>query len=325
MVRERTENKQERRESATNIRGGIGVRKRLEEEALRTTYRLNGVQTGSIVARAHDRYRGDFTKGYDLGILARKTSQTVFIQWLGDEDLTYYSQGDARYEVDRGRWKFLGVPRKDPLNPDDPTMDALTELRRNAMMMVRQIAATPPTEESKTEEDAMSESKAAQERRMAQEAAKSGSLAERDTYTAKQVATRLGTDAKTMRKFFRSQHSTVEPVGQGGRYEFDAGDMPQIKAEFTAWQKKSKARTNGTNGTARKGMQQIAKTIAPKVVEELDEDDPENEIDAEYVEATIMAQYDQEVVAQDREPTAEELEEVADLDLDLDDLDAEED
>src|SRR5690606_29903036 len=56
-----------------------------------------------------------------------------------------------------------------------------------------------------------------------------------DTLTAKQVATRIGTDAKTLRKFFRSPASTVEPVGQGGRYEFAKEDLEKIKAEFEKW------------------------------------------------------------------------------------------
>lgn len=68
------------------------------------------------------------------------------------------------------------------------------------------------------------------------QAAKNGNYQERDSYTAKQVAMRCGSDAKTMRKFFRSSHSTIEPVGQGGRYEFEAADLPKIKKEFIAWQ-----------------------------------------------------------------------------------------
>ena len=78
-------------------------------------------------------------------------------------------------------------------------------------------------------------SHAAAEREAAQKALRNGELKDRDTYTAKQVAYRLGTDAKTLRKFFRSSHSTVEPVGQGGRYEFESSDMPQIKKEFAGW------------------------------------------------------------------------------------------
>ena len=78
-------------------------------------------------------------------------------------------------------------------------------------------------------------SNAAAERAAAQGALRKGELRERDSYTAKQVAMRCGTDAKTMRKFFRSNHSTTEAVGQGGRYEFDAKDLPKIKEEFAAW------------------------------------------------------------------------------------------
>lgn len=78
-------------------------------------------------------------------------------------------------------------------------------------------------------------SKAAQERARAQEKLARGEWKELDTYTAKQIAVRLGTDGKTLRKFFRSKHSTVQPVGQGRRYEFDKEDLPKIKREFDAW------------------------------------------------------------------------------------------
>ena len=65
-----------------------------------------------------------------------------------------------------------------------------------------------------------------------------------DTLTAKQVATRIGTDAKTLRKFFRSPASTVEAVGQGGRYEFAKADLPKIKAEFEKWNSKKPTRVS---------------------------------------------------------------------------------
>lgn len=62
----------------------------------------------------------------------------------------------------------------------------------------------------------------------------------RPEYSAKQVATKLGIDAKTMRKFFRSPASTVTPVGFGGRYSILAEDMPRVEEEFTKW-KQNKA------------------------------------------------------------------------------------
>ena len=72
-----------------------------------------------------------------------------------------------------------------------------------------------------------------------------------NTLTAKQVATRIGTDAKSLRKFFRSPASTVEAVGQGGRYEFDKADLPKIKAEFEAWNSKKPARTTRSASAAK--------------------------------------------------------------------------
>lgn len=148
-------------------------------------------------------------------------------------------------------------------------------------------------------------SHAAAERAAAQHALKNGSLQERDTYTAKQVAIRCGTDPKTMRKFFRSNHSTVEPVGQGGRYEFDAADLPKIKKEFNAWQSKAKARTAPK---PKLEPQQIAKAAQDSV-----DEDPDGDFTMEQVAAAIER-------AQDEEPTEEELAELEDLDLDLEDL-----
>lgn len=287
--------KRERYERA-NMRGGLGVRKRLSEESLRETYRLNGVQTGSVVVRAHDKYFADFSKGYDIGVLVRKTASTVQVHWYGEEEITSYSQGDARYEVDRGRWKFLGVMQGNPLDPANPLVDALTKLRQNARMSMPANAGTPPTEETDSEM-AREMSKAAQERAMAQAATKNGQLQERDTYTAKQVATRCGTDSKTMRKFFRSSHSTVDPVGQGGRYEFDAKDMPKIKAEFDAWRKKAQSRQ--TKPAPKNGIPLDRVADAIERAQEVEE--------AEHLTPEEI---------NDLEPTPEELEELEGIDLD---------
>jgi hypothetical protein len=55
------------------------------------------------------------------------------------------------------------------------------------------------------------------------------------TYSAKQVASRIGTDAKTLRKFFRDPKSGFDAVGQGGRYDFTEDSVPVIKKAFDAW------------------------------------------------------------------------------------------
>lgn len=296
----------------------MGVRKRLSEDSLKTSYRLNGVQTGSAVARTRDRF-GRWEHGYYLGIIVRRTASVVQIKWWGDPDNIHtYKQGDARYEVERGRWKILGILRGNPLEPDNPLADALTGMLGDYKMLASASAddPTPPTEEN---EDMADQSHAAAEREAAKRALANGDLKERETYTAKQVASRCGTDSKTMRKFFRSSHSTVEPVGQGGRYEFDAKDFPKIKKEFDSWRKRSQSRST----QPKLEPQQIRKAAEDSAAEDGD-------FTADQVADAIQDQIDQEEAADswgnsmDREPSPEELEEGAE-DLDLDDLDAEDD
>ncbi len=60
-------------------------------------------------------------------------------------------------------------------------------------------------------------------------------MPEEKQFSAKQVATRVGTDAKQLRKFFRDPKSGYTAVGQGGRYDFPESDLPKIKAAFDTW------------------------------------------------------------------------------------------
>lgn len=294
------------------MRGGLGVRKRLSEESLRPSYRLNGVRTGFAVARCYDKY-GRWEGGFTVGIIVRKTVSSVQIRWADDpENIKSYDQGDARYEVDRGRWKILGAVQSSPLDSDDPIRSALTSLRESARMASSADAGSPSTEGNKTEESedmAREMSNAAAERAAARRALQNGDLHDRDTYTAKQIAARCGTDSKTMRKFFRSAHSTVEPVGQGGRYEFDAADLPKIKREFATWRKKAKARTS-----------------VPKPADSTPEEVVQAEVDE--FNAKINSKEMSDILAEagvddEEEPTEEELAELEELDLD--DLDAQDD
>lgn len=55
------------------------------------------------------------------------------------------------------------------------------------------------------------------------------------TYSAKQVASRIGTDAKQLRKFLRDPNSGYEAVGQGGRYDFPESELAKVAAAFTTW------------------------------------------------------------------------------------------
>ena len=60
-------------------------------------------------------------------------------------------------------------------------------------------------------------------------------MTEEQTFSAKQVARRIGTDAKTFRKWLRSTSSPYPAVGQGQRYEFPCDDLPEIDKKFKAW------------------------------------------------------------------------------------------
>jgi hypothetical protein len=94
------------------------------------------------------------------------------------------------------------------------------------------------------------------------------------TFSAKQVATKLNTDAKTIRKFFRSAASTTEAVGQGGRYEFLESDLPQIKEEFEKWNSGQSRRAPKAEGddtpTPKKSR---SKKAAVEELVELEDDD----------------------------------------------------
>lgn len=127
-----------------------------------------------------------------------------------------------------------------------------------------------------------------------------------ETLTAKQVATRIGTDAKTLRKFFRSSNSTVEAVGQGGRYEFAKEDLEKIRSEFTNWNTNKPAR-------APKGSKSTADAEPKRKVEDIPEEDLELDDDELEDSGSSADEVDDEL--EDDELEDDE------LDLELDDED----
>lgn len=110
-----------------------------------------------------------------------------------------------------------------------------------------------------------------------------------NTLQAKQVATILGTEAKTLRQFFRSEASTVEAVGSGGRYEFLETDVPKIKEEFEAWKAAHASRGRGRpagSGGGRKAKKVAEAEIIEEVeeIEELEIEELDDEIDEDDLE-----------------------------------------
>lgn len=135
------------------------------------------------------------------------------------------------------------------------------------------------------------------------------------TYTAKQLARKLNTDPKTLRKFLRSKESPIEAVGQGGRYEFDADAAKLIAKGFKGW--------GGVKPTKLKD--EVADEALEEVTDEETEPEPPKKRAprkpraSKTVEPPVVEDAVEEL--EDLEPAAEELEEIEDLDDLFDELD----
>lgn len=146
-------------------------------------------------------------------------------------------------------------------------------------------------DEADLEEDEVDDEPAKPAAKAKAPAKKKAAKEESGTLAAKQVATILGTEAKTLRQFFRSPASTVEAVGSGGRYEFNESDIDKIKSEFEAWKAGHAARGAKRDGTAapkKRGRRGAAVEVVEADVEEVEEleieeleEDAELELDDE--------------------------------------------
>lgn len=54
------------------------------------------------------------------------------------------------------------------------------------------------------------------------------------TMTSADVAREIGTDAKTLRRFLRTDPTFNNP-GSGGRYDFQPSDIPAVRKRFAQW------------------------------------------------------------------------------------------
>lgn len=91
-----------------------------------------------------------------------------------------------------------------------------------------------------------------------------------------EVAQQLGITSKELRKFLRSNTSTFQAVGSGGRYTFDAEDLPTLRARFAEWKG---GKTTATKPTPRN-------TGTTRVVRQRTQRDRDREVWAE--EGTIQ-------------------------------------
>lgn len=206
-----------------------------------------------------DRF-GRWELGVRLGTLMRQTRDSVWILWDHQQDYEVWSQGDARYELDRGRWRITGPSKLNPL-------EAIAGVSKSSPG-IGAPALTSPNGHGKID---LSPRTGRGDDRGEQEMAEQSA-----TLSAKQVATKLGTDAKTFRRFLRSNACTVEPVGQGGRYEFHTKDVGSLKEQFSSW-RNGKAPAKASKGVPAKGANPAKRTKTedpPKRKKHTIDDDP---------------------------------------------------
>ena len=66
-------------------------------------------------------------------------------------------------------------------------------------------------------------------------------VTETKTLTPKDLAEKLSTDSKTVRRFLRKAHGDDAP-GQGGRWAIQAAQVAKLRKEFETWQKAEEER-----------------------------------------------------------------------------------
>lgn len=132
-------------------------------------------------------------------------------------------------------------------------------------------------------------------------------MSETPVMTTSEVASELGTDPKTLRKFFRSDKCDIEPVGQGKRYAITADDIDDLKTSFALWAGgKAKKADDDSEPAADKAP---AKAKAPRKSRTKKAADP-----------APLPDEDEDLEFDASEPTAEDLAEVED-ELDMGDDD----
>lgn len=225
---------------------------------------------------------------YSRNQLVKKTLGELRKIWTEDEarDITDFDDDHKKSDIIDALLEIEDEELEDELEDE---LDDEEEAEVEAEVEVEEEEVTvddeeeddlelPDEEEPDVEEDDIEEEAPKPAAKKSRKAKKSDDDEGSGTLAAKQVATILGTEAKTLRQFFRSPASTVEAVGSGGRYEFREEDIDKIKSEFDAWKAGHGARGNkrtGEGGSSKKSR----KTEAPVIeeVEELEIEDLEDE------------------------------------------------
>jgi len=87
------------------------------------------------------------------------------------------------------------------------------------------------------------------------------------TLTTKELAEKLDTSPKTLRRFIRSDvkasGGTVgeDTPGKGGRYSFESSDVPTLKKSFKAWTKSQEEARAARLAKAQEAEAEVEETV----------------------------------------------------------------
>lgn len=273
-------------------------------------YQLPAQQEGTRVSLAKSRLGADH-RGTYMGTVVQCTGSRLFIVW--DDDAEFYEEwdrGDCRYWVDRGLMRFTAPPKKRRLRlpPDElvcRTCGAKGKARKKCPVEHKGPGALKPEEWATEEGGDSALTPSPRSDKMTQStdhggeppAEEGNTTMTTEMISAKAAAIELGTDARTLRKFLRSDHCSFEAAGQGARYEFTSKQLKKLKKEFEGWRDKSSGKSNTDK---KKTTDKLADVLAEEDIEEIDESELTTDDEAEMDLDDLVG------------PTDEELEELDD-------------
>jgi hypothetical protein len=235
--------------------------------------------------------------GRMLGRVQAHMGDRISILWDDANEAETWRSEDCRYKVDRGLMIFTAPPkpRRIRIAKDKLVCKQCGELRKGCDCP-RVGAAKPEERVNRNHPDQLvgssnlsltgeepEDSMYMKPRGHTPRTEERQTMTETKTFSAKEVARELGTDARTLRKFLRSDASPVEPPGQGGRYEFTSKQVKKVKRAFDAWGTK-KTTTKTTKSLPLKDAEEVLNTDDPADLEDLDGPNDEDLIDLDDID-----------------------------------------
>lgn len=269
-----------------------------------------------------------------MGTIVGTRGNNVFVVWDDEEDVNaVYDSSDLRYCLDRGLLRLTApprprrerIPREKLVCPTcghsgrkrcgcpragarKPEEWGTTPLRG---IIMRQVPAEgnenkfhPRTLTGDAAHGKLASSSLPTDRKGMTMAEETQTEAAVTTLSPKDLAARVGTDAKGFRRFLRSDHSGVEDAGQGNRYAFTEAEADSLVERYQAWtngkgERKPRSETEGAKRNRSKGKKgdvaeldfesakrrEAAEASVDEDLEEIDLDSLDLDLDEEPDEA----------------------------------------